>query len=192
MWKSVKAGTLSYEDYTKKVDEVDKQLQVPFKAQPYRQTKEAIVVDILSTVDADTMQDVMASGGSINKIILKKLGGTDDMATIAIKAIKDLNQYVRSYGFQADPIGWWEKNAENYKTDETQAKGLTTFGVTYAGDVIRLGNGKIDAQSTEDNIIRNYELGTYGTPGSPQAMKELNKRALILKGVDPQELQNDY
>jgi len=192
MWKSVKAGTLSYEDYTKKVDEVDKQLQVPFKAQPYRQTKEAIVVDILSNVDADTMQEVLASGGSINKLLLKKMGGTDDMATIAVKAIKDLNQYVRSYGFQADPIGWWEKNAESYKTDEIQAKGLTTFGVTYGGDVIRLGNGKIDAQSTEDNIIRNYELGTYGTPGSPQAMKELNKRALILKGVDPQELQNDY
>ena len=184
MGNSVKLGTLTPKDFEENRVLMEKQAQAPFKTQPYQQAKKSLFVDILGTMDPATMEEIQRAGVNINSMMLQAMGQKSNVAVLGIRAFEDLNQYMRTFGYQADPIKWWGDNKDAYKVKNYLQYSANKYLDEYPSDTVKLSNGQVDIKSTEDHLIRQYNLGAYGVTGSSESMKELNKRAETLKGVN--------
>lgn len=184
---SVKRGDLSPDDYMKLNDMIDKQSKAPFNRQPYSEAKKALFVDMLGTLDAATMEEINNAGVNLSGMMLKKMGQSANVSKLTMRAFEDMNQYVRQNGQQADPVKWWKENKKSYESTESGSSDV--FQTRYPNDTITLQNGKLDTTSTENNIVRAYNNGDYGVPGSNKAMMEFSKRASVLKGFDPKDFE---
>lgn len=187
MANAVKRGDFSPDDYEKAKRMMENQAKAPFARQPYSETKKALFVDILGTIDPATMEEIQGAGVNVSTIMLKKMGQSENASVLAIQAFKDLNEYVRANGSQADPVGWWKENQNNYKTDKAESAAIQSFSNRYSNDTIMLGNGKVDIKGTEDNLARNFRRGVYGDPNSTEALLKFSERAAALRGKNLSE-----
>ena len=183
MGNSVKFGTLSPADFELNKRQLETTAAAPFKSQQYIQAKKSLFVDILGTMDPGTLEEIQSAGVNISAITLQAMGQKANVSVLGIRAFEDLNTYMRSFGYQADPIQWWKDNKDRYKADNYALESANSYSATYPGDVVKLSNGQVDIRSTEDNLIRQYNNGVFGLPGSDEARRELDKRAGTLKGT---------
>lgn len=191
MQQAVLRGTLTYNDFKQNAEQLDKNAKAPFKRQPYEQTKVSILTSLLDGLDASTIASIASGGINMPALMTEAMGNKPAVAALGLRAINDLNAYVRNYGYQADPVKWWKENKESYKSSNSVDKYASEFAARYPEDAVFLSNGSVDVQGTQDNVIRNYRNGQYGPQGELESLRVLEKKSRWLRGEPPIGVENE-